>query len=106
MKLTTVPDSGECVTVTASAEIEHRCPHVEEVDKGTVTMSWMVTEQTIELHSLAEYVRSWKDVRISHEELTATIQRDLLRAGVEEAQVRATWQTAGLSITTDTRCPS
>ncbi len=92
--------------VTASSDIEHRCPHVDEVDKGTVTISWMVTECTIELHSLAEYIRGWKDVRVSHEELTATIQRDVLRAGVEEVQVRAMWQTAGMSIATDTRCPS
>jgi NADPH-dependent 7-cyano-7-deazaguanine reductase QueF len=96
--LSTVHDlSGSRVEVTAM--LAHRCPHVPEVDAGTVTVSWRCHELTVELHSLAAYFSSWADQKISHEEITMQIRLDLERIdGIEEVDVSTEWVTAGMSV--------
>lgn len=93
-----VPDtSGAGVVVTGS--LVHRCPHVAEVDAGTVTVGWQCAEMTIELHSLAAYLASWEAQTISHEELTEQIARDLEALdGIGAIAVESTWRTAGLAV--------
>jgi NADPH-dependent 7-cyano-7-deazaguanine reductase QueF len=99
--LRTVPDtSGALVTVTGP--LVHRCPHVEEVDAGTVTITWRCADLTLELHALTAYLASWQAQAVSHEELTAQIVADLERVdGIDDVDVRTRWSTAGLSVTVD-----
>lgn len=94
----TVEDSSD-VTITAKATLRHLCPHVEEVDYGTVTIAWRVNGATYELHSLAEYLRGFKDSRISHEQITDRIRHDLsVVDGIELVSVETTWDTAGMEV--------
>ena len=99
--LIAVADPSEGVSVTASTYFRHLCPHKDEADEGRVTVSWMVADKTIELHSLAAYFRGWASVKISNENLTTAICDDLAKAGVYEITVKTTWQTAGMEITTE-----
>lgn len=94
----TVPDSSD-VTVTATGDLIHRCPHVNEVDYGTVTITWHVRGETYELHSLAEYLRGFKDADLSHEQITDRIRNDLsAESHIEMVGVESTWQTAGMEV--------
>lgn len=94
----TVPDSSD-VAVTVTGALDHRCPHVNERDHGNVTISWRVKGQTYELHSLAEYLRLWKDSEISHEAITDRIRHDLsVVVGIELLSVETEWLTAGLEV--------
>lgn len=97
---TTVPDKGEEVAVSATAQVRHWCPHKDEYDDGTVTAAWEVNGQTLELHSLAEYFRGWSDVTISHEAITAAIAEDLSKTGLRGVTVKGMWRTAGMIVTT------
>lgn len=93
-----VPDaSGARVVVTGA--LVHRCPHVAEVDAGTVTIGWQCAEMTVELHALVAYLASWEGQAISHEELTEQIARDLEALdGIEAVAVESAWRTAGLAV--------
>ncbi len=94
-----VPDDTQS-RVTVTGPLVHRCPHVEEVDAGTVEVSWRCADATIELHSLAAYLASWEGQRVSHEELTAQIAADLEQLdGIEDVSVVSRWRTAGLAVT-------
>lgn len=94
----TVPCSGD-VTMTVTSPMTHLCPHVEEVDYGHITITWRVTGQTFELHTLAEYLRGFKKSRISHEEITDRIRRDLsVHDGIELVSVETTWDTARMEV--------
>jgi NADPH-dependent 7-cyano-7-deazaguanine reductase QueF len=87
------------LTVTAKAGLVHRCPHVEEVDVGTVEVSWYTNGHTVELHSLAAYLVSWAEARVSHEEVTEQIRRDLAGLeGIAQVRVMTSWSTAGLAV--------
>lgn len=94
-----VPDTSDAeVAVTGS--LVHRCPHVQEVDTGTVTITWRCREMTVELHSLVAYLASWADQAISHEEITAQIEKDLDSLdGIAVQSVTSSWRTAGLAVT-------
>lgn len=73
-------ETVECmspVTVTTKAHMRHLCPYRNEVDEGLITISWEVAGRTIELHSLHEYLRGFKDSVMSHEELTDRVRHDL-----------------------------
>lgn len=99
---TTVEDSSD-VTVTAAGPLRHLCPHRDEVDRGSVTITWRTAGQTFELHALAEYLLSWRTAKVSHEEITDRIAFDLHTvAGVELITVETRWQTAGLEVTCST----
>jgi len=94
----TVPDSSD-VAVTASGVIQHRCPHVDEDDHGRVDIKWRVNGETLELHSLAAYLQTFRDCEISHEQLTNQIRFDLsLVAQIELVSVETHWNTAGMEV--------
>lgn len=94
----TVADSSD-VIVTASGDIRHRCPHVNENDFGRVTITWRVNGFTYELHDLAEYLRGFKDAEISHEQITDRIRHDLsMVREIELLSVETTWRTAGMEV--------
>lgn len=97
-RVLTVEDSSD-VTVSVTADLRHLCPHIDEVDNGTVTIAWRVNGGTYELHSLAEYLREFKDSRISHEQITDRIRHDLsVVDGIELVSVETTWDTAGMEV--------
>ena len=91
------------VTLTAIAPLVHRCPFVDEVDNGTVTISWRVDGQTFELHSLRAYLDRFRDAEISHEAITDRIRHDLATTlGLADVTVTTTWDTAGMEVTCST----
>lgn len=99
--------SANGLRVTATFPVTHRCPFRDELDEGTVTVSWTTTHHlTIELHSLAAYLTEFRDLAISHEDLTARLLDDLQSAGqgrspfsVTEVEVSTAWTTAGAAVT-------
>lgn len=96
--LRVVPDTSN-VLVTVTGQLVHECPHVPEVDAGTVEVAWRCLEMTIELRSLAAYLASWQGQPISHEEITAQIARDLDKLdGIEVERIRTRWATAGFAV--------
>jgi NADPH-dependent 7-cyano-7-deazaguanine reductase QueF len=88
--------------ITITADLEHRCPFKpDDDDSGTVTIRMFLHDgQTVELHSLAEYLRGFYDWKISHEDLTARIYADLyaLRESIEIIEVATRWDTAGMGV--------
>lgn len=97
-EIRTVEDASD-VTLTVTGDLRHLCPHVDEVDYGTVMIAWRAQGETFELHSLAEYLRGFKGARISHEQITDRIRHDLSAfPGVELVSVETNWQTAGLGV--------
>lgn len=93
-----VPDTSNTL-VTVTAQLVHECPHVPEVDAGTVEIAWRCTDMTVELHALAAYLASWQGQAISHEDVTAQIARDLDRLdGIDVERVRTRWSTAGMAV--------
>lgn len=94
----TVPSDTD-VTVTASADLRHRCPFVNEVDFGRIHIAWRTVGATYELHSLAEYLRTFKDAELSHEEITDRIRDDLsVVREIEILSVETTWLTGGMEV--------
>lgn len=94
----TVDDSSD-VSLTATGDIRHRCPHRNEIDRGRVAITWRVLGKSYELHSLAEYLRAFADSVLSHEQVTDRIRHDLSVAeGIELVAVKTTWNTAGLEV--------
>lgn len=57
------------VQVRVAGRLAHRCPYVDEVDVCQVTVEWTTTGTTFELHSLAGYLQSFSDVKVSNEDL-------------------------------------
>lgn len=85
--------------VAVEGPLRHMCPHVAEVDDGTVRIEWTCAGQTLELHSLAAYLGSFADERISHEELTRQLRDELAGLhGIADVTVATTWHTAGLAV--------
>lgn len=100
------PDTVPCdahTTVTIDAPFRHMCPFVHEVDNGTAQITWVTEGNTIELHSLAHHLDTYRDVEISHEELTRQL-RDALDAldGLTITHITTTWHTAGMEVTCST----
>lgn len=87
------------VTMTVTAPLTHLCPHVDEVDNGTITLTWRVNGYTLELHSLREYLNGFKYAEVSHEEITDLIRHEMsVTPGVEVVSVETTWDTAGMEV--------
>lgn len=84
--------------VSASGEVTHLCPFKDEVDKGRAHVSWVTSGATYELHSLAEYLGTFADQSISHEQLATKIMNDLNRDGVSGVWVEVRFITAGLIV--------
>lgn len=94
----TVPVDAE-VTVTTKAPLQHMCPFVQEVDNGTITITWETDGWTFELHSLRAYLGTFADREISHEDLTQEIHYELSsRHGFKAMTVSTTWRTAGMEV--------
>jgi NADPH-dependent 7-cyano-7-deazaguanine reductase QueF len=92
-------DCAADVTMTVTAPVRHLCPFVNEVDEGFITITWRVDGATLELHSLADYLREFKDSELSHEAFTDRVSHDLsLIAGVDLVTVQTTWTTAGMEV--------
>lgn len=85
--------------VTITGPLRHLCPHVTEVDDGSVEVSWICAGQTLELHALAAYLESFADERVSHEELTRQLRDELAGLqGIADVRVVTRWSTAGLAV--------
>lgn len=98
----TVPNTND-VTMTVTAPLKHLCPFVDEIDDGTIEITWAVDGATFELHALADYLRGFKDSRLSHEEITDAIRHDLSCVpGVQLVSAVSTWTTAGMEVTCST----
>lgn len=98
----TVPCDSN-VTMRVDGYLEHLCPHVDEVDRGLVTIVWKPLGETLELHSLMEYLDGFSELKISHEQITDRIRFDLILAPqVQLISVTTTWNTAGLEVTCST----
>lgn len=87
--------------VNVSATFEHRCPFVDEIDKGSISITWDTQGKTIELHSLAAWLDTFKERRISHEDLTQLVREELATPGIEVIAVSTTWRTADLGVRVD-----
>ena len=87
------------VTLATTADIQHMCPFVNEVDNGTVRITWDADGWTLELHSLRAYLNTFHDREISHEELTDEIRAEIgSRHGINNVKVESTWRTAGMEV--------
>lgn len=86
------------VSITASAS--HRCPYRDEMDHGTVRVSWTTSfGETVELHALAALIHGRADAEISHEQWTAAIAAQIGSAVVvADLTVTSEWATAGLDV--------
>lgn len=91
------------VRMSATSPIQHMCPFVQEVDNGTITVSWDTDGWTLELHSLRAYLNTFQGREISHEELTAEIEAELSGfVGIAAVTVTTTWRTAGMEVVVTT----
>jgi NADPH-dependent 7-cyano-7-deazaguanine reductase QueF len=89
----------ERVHMQVKGQLNHLCPFVDETDNGLVTISWVTGGATLELHSLAAYLRTFDAVKISHEALTEQVRGDLSSIpGIDDVRVTASWHTAGLDV--------
>lgn len=93
----TVPCEAD-VTVTVTGDITHRCPFVDEVDRGAVEIRWTTAGRTVELHSLVTFLQSWADVEASHETVTDRIAAELDRDGIRDVHVTTRWTTAAAAV--------
>lgn len=102
MNPTVVPIEAT-VRLTTTADIQHMCPFVNEVDNGTITITWNADGWTLELHSLRAYLNTFHDREISHEELTEEVRAELSTThGISIVDVTTTWRTAGMDVTVTT----
>lgn len=74
-----------------TAPITHLCPHVDEIDHGTVRLAF--DGPAPELHELRHQLDNFHDQKITHERLT-----EVLAACFPAAEVVTTWMTAGMTV--------
>lgn len=87
--------ANQGVEVSVTMPAVHMCPFKNEVDEGSVTLSWLTRNgRTIELHSLRALLDSADEWEVSHEAYTASL-RHLLVGDFPEITVVSTWHTAG-----------
>lgn len=87
------------VTMCTTAGVQHMCPFVNEVDNGSVTITWDTDGWTLELHALRKYLNTFSDREISHEELTSEIRAELnSHHGINAVAVESAWRTAGMEV--------
>jgi NADPH-dependent 7-cyano-7-deazaguanine reductase QueF len=80
--------------VTVTRAISHLCPYVDEVDIGTISVSWDNDAHRIELHGMGVFLDKWAKERISHEDMT-----DRIAEHFAPCIVVTTWNTAGFVVT-------
>jgi NADPH-dependent 7-cyano-7-deazaguanine reductase QueF len=90
-----VPVNAQGVAVRASFPATHTCPFREEKDEGTVTVEWMVGDQTLELHALREHLDGLDEWEVSHEEYTLHLWTEIRSLGFNGVRVTSRWDTAG-----------
>lgn len=76
--------------VVVTAEVTHRCPYVDEIDYGTIAMTF--DGEAPELHKLRAFLDRFRDQKITHEDLTAHVAR---KYGCD---VTSRWTTAGMAV--------
>lgn len=95
--------SSPGLTMTVTSPIVHLCPFRDEVDQGSITVTWLTLNGTIELHSLRAFFDSFARAEISHESLTDTIRRELNRIpSIKALDVVTNWTTAGMGVACST----
>lgn len=88
------------VKMSTTADLQHMCPFVHEVDNGSITIGWDTDGWTFELHALRAYLNTFSDREISHEELTQEIRHELNgHHGINNVTVSTAWRTAGMEVT-------
>lgn len=98
MNPVTVPIEAT-VTMTTTADIQHMCPFVNEVDNGKVTIGWATEGWTFELHALRAYLNTFQEREVSHEDLTDEIRAELSgHHGINNVTVNTSWRTAGMEV--------
>jgi NADPH-dependent 7-cyano-7-deazaguanine reductase QueF len=80
------------LNVTIVASITKVCPVKDEIDTGSVTLAYRTHGQAIELHHLARFLGSFRNMNISHEDVTRQI------AIYTGCHVETTWMTAGMEV--------
>jgi hypothetical protein len=97
--LATHPADAPGVLVVARVDdFQHKCPVVDEIDRGNLTVWWVTTDRTLELHSLHDYLDTWEDTATTHEDLVTAIAAALAWAGVAGTGARFTGRTAGMDV--------
>lgn len=87
------------VVMRVTAPLIHLCPYRDEVDEGTVSITWETEGRTFELHSLREWLVQFKNQKVSHEELTKHIKDELdFCHGLTVVSVATHWGTAGMDV--------
>lgn len=76
--------------------VRKECPVKNEADFGTVDVWFTTRTQTIELHSLRNYIESYQGIPITHEDFARQVYRDIVSTGVDEVSVSASWRMDGL----------
>lgn len=83
----TVPCSDE-VRCTVRKQIRAQCPIQDELDTYDLTVSWTTNPDTIEKHSLDEYLNSLQGTERTQEALAAAIADELAALAVRSPEVR------------------
>lgn len=96
----TVPTTPGIHCEATALTFQHHCPIKDEVDRGTLHLTWTTTTVTLELHSLAEYLTAWRTAAMTHEAVCDRIAHDLTANGVDNVTATFTGYTAGLTFTT------
>lgn len=86
------------VTIAVTGALAHRCPYRDEDDRGTAEVTWVTDGRTVELHSLAGLLGSFRDEQVSHEDVTDRIATALDVPGVADVRVVTRWVTAHLEV--------
>jgi NADPH-dependent 7-cyano-7-deazaguanine reductase QueF len=61
--------------VEFEAPVEHRCPYADETDHDVVRVTWHTTNGwTLEFHDLLAFLREFRDLEISREDLAHAIR--------------------------------
>ena len=82
--------------ITVTAPVTKVCPYRDEVDVGTVTITFDIMDgDGPELHGFAAYLAAFTDRALSHEMFTRIVAVD------HDAATSSTWTTAGMAVTVD-----
>jgi NADPH-dependent 7-cyano-7-deazaguanine reductase QueF len=101
-KLIEVNESERTTDIRIEGHITHQCPFEDEQDVGKITVHYSPWKSEIELWSFAEYLDSFAETKISHEELTRRIRSELDEwVDPRQLTVRTEFKTAGLNISVE-----
>lgn len=81
------------VLMKVTADVQKMCPIKDEVDNGTVTITYRTSDGgALELHALAAYLVTYSGQHLTHEEFVHRVAADV------GGHVSSTWTTAGMTI--------